>query len=215
MRVSGILKRGAVGAALAIAAVPALASVSSASVGHIAAPDSPAAVALTSSNRALGVSWTESSTGTITFKATATATGKATKSCVTHRLACSITSLVNGVVYDVSVTARNAGGTSAPSTPVSQIVGVPGPPLSVHTTAGIASATIKWAKSKASGVTHTTGYMATAAPGGFSCSTSGTTPAQTCVISGLTTGTTYTVTVTATNAYGTGAPSKAATVTAK
>jgi hypothetical protein len=208
------MKRGAVGAAIAIAAVPAFASASSASVGHIAAPASPAAVALSSGNRALGVSWTEASTGAITFRATARATGKATKSCTTKMLKCSITSLVNGVVYDVTVTAKNAGGTSAPSAAVSGIVGVPGAPLSVHTTAGIASATIGWATPKASGVTHVTSYMATAQPGGFSCSTTGSAPARSCTIAGLTTGTKYTVTVTATNAYGTGSPSKPATVTA-
>ena len=101
---------------------------------------------------------------------------------------------------------------------MSQIVGVPGAPLSIHATAGVASATIRWAPPKASGVTHVTSYMATATPGGFSCSTAGTLtalPARTCVISGLTTGTKYQITVTATNAYGTGSPSKAATVTAK
>lgn len=215
MRISVVMKRGAVGAAIAIAAIPAFATASSASIGHIAAPASPAAVALSSGNRSLGVSWTESSTGKITFKATATATGKATKSCSTKKLACSITSLVNGVVYDVTVTAKNSGGTSAPSTAASAIVGAPGAPKSVHATAGIASATIKWAPPKASGVTHVTSYTATAQPGGFSCSTTGTSPARTCVIAGLTPGTKYTVTVTATNAYGTGAPSKPAKVTSK
>ena len=128
---------------------------------------------------------------------------------------CSITALTNGVVYDVTVTAKNKGGTSAPSTPASAIVGVPGAPRSVHATAGTASATIRWAPPKASGVTHVTSYMATAQPGGLSCSTSGTKPARTCVISGLSPGTKYTVTVTATNAYGTGVPSKPATVTSK
>ena len=211
MGLSRVLKRGAAGTAIAIAAIPAFAAVSSASVSHIAAPDSPAAVALASGNRSLAVSWTEASKGSITFTATATAAGKATKSCVTKRLACSIRSLVNGVVYSVRVTARNSGGPSAPSTAVSSIVGVPGAPLSVHATAGTASATIKWAPPKASGVSHVTSYMATATPGGFSCSTTG---ARTCVISGLTTGTKYAITVTATNAYGTGAPSKPATVTA-
>jgi Fibronectin type III domain len=215
MRLSGVMKRSAVGAAIALAAVPMFASVSSASVRPaIAAPASPAAVALSSGNRSLGASWTESSTGSITFKATATAAGKATRSCITKALHCNIVGLINGVVYDVSVTARNSGGTSAPSTAVSDIVGVPGAPLSVHATAGTASAKIAWAPPRASGVSHVTSYMATANPGGFSCSTSGATPARTCVISGLTSGTKYSVTVTATNAYGTGAPSKTATVTA-
>lgn len=214
MRVHSIMRRSAVGAAIALAAVPAFTAVSSASVRPaIAAPSSPTITAIASGNRALGVTWTETSTGSITYKATATASGKATRSCTTKRLSCSIAALVNGVVYTVAVTAKNTGGTSAPSTASSAIVGVPGPPLSVHATAGTASANVSWAPPKASGVTHVTGYMATAT-GGFSCSTTGTSPARHCVIPGLTTGTKYTITVTATNAYGTGNPSKAATVTA-
>ena len=45
-----------------------------------------------------------------------------------------------------------------------------------------------------------TGYTATASPGGASCSTAG----SSCTLAGLANGTDYTVTVTATNAVGTG-----------
>jgi hypothetical protein len=75
---------------------------------------------------------------------------------------------------------------------------------------------VTWGPPKASGVTGVTSYMATASPGGFSCSTVETilsAPARTCAIPGLTPGSTYEVTVTATNAFGTGAPSRAVAVT--
>ena len=214
MNFKSTIKRGAVATALVLTAAPLVASASFAT--SPTAPASPAAVALTSGNRSLAVSWTESSTGSITYTATATATGKATKSCSTKTLGCSIHSLINGVVYDVTVVAKNTVGSSAPSADVTSVVGVPSAPNSIHATAGTAKATISWAPPKASGVTHVTSYMATANPGGFSCSTTSSAlakAARTCDISGLTTGTKYTVTVTATNAYGTGAPSKSTTVT--
>jgi hypothetical protein len=93
---------------------------------------------------------------------------------------------------------------------------VPGPPLSVRATAETAAAAVAWSPPVASGVAKTLLYMATASPGGFSCSTSATVVSaagRSCQIAGLTTGVTYTVTVTATNTFGTSLPSKSATVT--
>ena len=208
MKLNTLMKRGAAAAAVACLATPVLATAAMASPPS--PPATPTAVTLASGNRALGVSWQETSTGTITFTATAKAAGKATRSCSTKKLSCSITALSNGTIYDVTVVARNSGGASSPSADVTSVVGVPGPPLSVHATAGTALASIMWAPPKASGVTHVTGYVATATPGGFSCSTTG---ARHCQIAGLASGTKYTVTVSATNAYGAGSPSKSTTVT--
>jgi hypothetical protein len=215
MKLSHTVRRGAAALVLAAAVVPAVATASFAS--GPSAPASPVANPLTSANRALGASWTESSTGAISYKATATSAGKPTRTCVTHNLSCHIKSLVNGVVYVVSVTASNVGGTSAPSNSVSATVGVATSPLSVHAASEKASALVFWAPPIASGVSGITGYTATANPGGASCSTSGTLlnpPARTCVIPLLTSGTKYTVTVVATNAYGASSPSKPTTVTA-
>jgi hypothetical protein len=205
---------GALGVVIVAAAVPVAAEASSARAHPFTGvPSSPTAVVLISGNRSLAAKWTESATGSITYTATAIAAGKATKSCTAKTFGCKIASLIDGVVYDVTVTAKSTGLASAPSSPVSAIVGVPVAPHSVRATPGPASVTVSWARPTASGVSHVTSYMATANPGGFSCSTSGSKPARTCLIAGLTSGAKYTVTVTATNPYGTGSPSKPATVT--
>jgi hypothetical protein len=215
MKMSTSLRRGAAALVVAAAVVPAVATASFAT--GPSAPAAPVANALVSGNRFLAVSWTESSTGAISFKATATSAGKPSRSCVTHALGCHVPALINGVVYVVSVTATNAGGKSPASNAVSSFVGVATAPLSVHATAAKASAVVFWAPPIASGVSGITGYVATAEPGGSSCPTTGTLlnpPARTCVIPLLTSGVKYTITVVAQNAYGFSPPSKQTSVTA-
>jgi hypothetical protein len=217
MKFSHIVARGSLIIAAASLVAPLTYSVANAAKPSGGTPPaSPVVSSLASGNRSLTVTWSDSSSGTITFVATARSAGKTTKSCTSHATSCSISSLVNGVIYNVSVVATNSGGSSAPSAVMTQIVGIPGPPLSVHTLAATASAVISWGPPKASGVAAVTSYMATVSPGGFSCSSQGTllnAPARTCQIPGLNSGTKYFVTVTATNAYGTGVPSKEGTVT--
>lgn len=85
---------------------------------------------------------------------------------------------------------------------------VPGQPTGVTATPGNARATVAWHAVAATPAI--TGYTATAAPGGATCTTTG---ALTCTILGLTNGTSYFVSVTATNTDGSGPPSAVATVT--
>ena len=217
MNVHKVTRRAsaAVALATAIAVAPFFASASFAS-RPLTPPASPTAVNLTSGNKSIAVTWSETSGGAIAYTATARAAGRAARVCKTKKLGCTIASAVNGVVYDVTVVARNASGASAPSSDATTIVGVPGPPLSAHATPAKASAIMSWAPPVPSGVTKVTSYMATASPGGFSCSASLTiisNVGRTCQIAGLTSGTLYTVTVTATNSFGTSVPSKPATVT--
>ena len=80
------------------------------------------------------------------------------------------------------------------------IQSAPGAPRGVTATAGDALVTASWTPPADDGNSAVTNYTATAAPGGGSC-TSATTS---CSITGLTNGTAYTVSVTATNAVGTG-----------
>jgi LPXTG-motif cell wall-anchored protein len=89
-------------------------------------------------------------------------------------------------------------------TTVSRIIFPPQPPSNVTATPGDAKATISWSAPTNTGGSPITGYSATASPGGKSCTTM---TATSCTISGLTNGTTYSVSVTASNAVGTSEPS--------
>ena len=87
---------------------------------------------------------------------------------------------------------------------VSRITFPPQPPANVTATPGNAQATISWTAPTNTGGSPITGYTATASAGGQSCTT---TTATSCTISGLTNGTTYDISVTATNAVGVSDPS--------
>ena len=82
---------------------------------------------------------------------------------------------------------------------------VPGAPSGVSANAGNAAATVTWSAPASDGGSPISAYTATASPGGASCSWSS--GPLSCTISGLTNGTTYTISVSATNAVGTGPPS--------
>jgi len=155
------------------------------------------------------------------FTATAyTAAGVSSGTCTTAAataLTCSITGLTNGTAYTFKVTAKNANGTSfespgATATPsATAVAGVAGkvpatpaaPTVRVGGTVTAKTAAITWV-APANGGSAITGYTVTASTGtgavAGTCTSSGT--AVTCSIAGLTTGTTYTFTVVATNAVG-------------
>ena len=77
-------------------------------------------------------------------------------------------------------------------------------------TAGDGQVPLTWIAPASDGGSPITGYTVTASPGSGTCSTTG---ATSCTVSGLTNGTPYTFTVTATNAVGTGPESNAANAT--
>ena len=82
-------------------------------------------------------------------------------------------------------------------------------PSLTSATAGNGQVSLAWSAPASNGGSTITGYTATASPGGATCSSAGTS----CTVLGLTNGTGYSFTVTATNAVGTGAPSNALSAT--
>ena len=103
------------------------------------------------------------------------------------------------------------GNGSTTSSPVPVVVQgiIPGPPTGVSGTPGDTTATISWTAPASLGTGTLTGYTATAtaASGTFTCTTPS---AVTCVISGLTDGTTYSVTVVTLTTDGSSLPSSPA-----
>jgi hypothetical protein len=82
----------------------------------------------------------------------------------------------------------------------------PGSPISVAAAPGNGTASVTWAAPEDDGGSPITGYSVTSDPDGAMCTTAGETS---CTVGNLTNGTTYTFTVRASNANGTGAASDA------
>ena len=124
-----------------------------------------------------------------------------------------VTGLTDGTSYTFTVTATNGVGTGPASSASSAVtpVGVPGAPTGVSATAADGQAAVSFAAPASNG-SAITSYAVTASPGGVQASGS----ASPITVTGLTDGTSYTFTVTATNGVGTGAASLASnTVTPK
>ncbi|MBU3703674.1 MAG: hypothetical protein FGM42_04785, partial [Ilumatobacteraceae bacterium] len=121
---------------------------------------------------------------------------------------CVVTGLTNGTSYTFTSTATNTAGTSAASaasaaaTPAVAASGVPGIPTVV---AGDGQVTVTIVAPSAGGTPVS--YTVTASPGGRTCTV--TVPETSCVVTGLTNGTSYTFTSTARNTGGTSAASAA------
>ena len=119
--------------------------------------------------------------------------------------AAAVGSLTNGTSYRFRVSAINVAGAGSASSASAAVTPrtVPGAPTGVTATAGDARATVTWSAPSSNGGAAITGYTATADPGGATCTTASTS----CTITGLSNGLSYTFTVRATNAAGTGSPS--------
>jgi hypothetical protein len=116
------------------------------------------------------------------------------------------TSLTNGATYTFSVTATNSVGAGPASTssnsvtPLSTIT-VPGAPTNLTASAGNTTANLTWTPPP-SGGTPINGYAISSTPGGL---TWGISPGSTSfTATGLTNGTTYQFTITASNGMGSG-----------
>ena len=152
---------------------------------------------------ASGVCWSTTS-GPTTALSTKTTDGTGTGTFIS-----SLTNLTPITTYYVRAYATNNAGTAygneisfttivAPST-------VPGEPTGVTASAGNAQVTVTFTAPVSNGGSAITGYTVTSNPGNIT----GTGMASPITVAGLTNGTAYTFTVTATNAIGTGSPSSA------
>jgi chitodextrinase len=179
------------------------------------APVAPASVSATAGNASATVSWPAPvSNGGSTVTGYTITPSPACAGCsglTTTGLSTTVTGLTNGTTYTFTVTATNAEGTSAPSAASNPVTPsgpatAPSAPTAVSATAGNAQALVTWTAPSSSGGSPITGYTITPSPACSSCSGLTTTGLST-TVTGLTNGTSYTFTVTATNAVGTSSSS--------
>jgi hypothetical protein len=172
------------------------------------APGSPTGVSATAGDTSATVSWNAPANGgspitgyTVTSNPDGVTASAVGTSVTVH-------GLTNGTTYTFAVTATNGVGTSgssAPSNPVTPApLTVPDPPTGVAATAGNAQANVSWTAPASSGGSPILGYTVTSNPAGGTATTLGATSTT---VTGLTNGTSYTFSVTASNVIGPSAAS--------
>lgn len=171
----------------------------------LTAPDAPTHVVGVPETREVEVVWkapTSDGGSPITGYTVTSSPGSFT--CSSTVTFCSVTGLTPGTGYTFTVTATNAIGTSVASAVSSAVVPlsptVPGAPTISSVTPSFDELIVSIGAPNSDGGEPITGYTVTASPGGATCTTS----SDVCLVSGLIGGQTYTLTVTATNAVGTG-----------
>lgn len=110
----------------------------------------------------------------------------------------------------LSVTTQAQSQSPTPAPPAPAPASPPGAPTSISAIPGNASAVVSWIPPTDSGTYPIDSYVVRSQPGGLTCSTTSTS----CTVTGLTNGTAYTFTVTASSAAGAG-PAGAASAPVK
>jgi len=171
-------------------------------------PNAPTDVSAIAGNTQATVSFTAPSNGgdsTITsYMATSSPGGFTGTLSQAGSGAIKVTGLTNGLQYSFTVTATNAIGTSVASTASNIVTPAtpPDAPTGVSATVGNTQATVSFIAPSNDGGSAITLYTATSSPGNI-IGTLNQSGGGIIVVSGLTNGTSYTFSVTATNAIGT------------
>ena len=172
-------------------------------------PGAPTSVSGIGGNTTIAVSWHAAAANGHPITSYSVVASPGGHTCTTAgTLTCTVSGLINGSTYTFRVTAANSIGSGPASAPSPGVIPatVPGAPSGAAATPADSSAVVSWSAPGSTGGVPITGYTATSAPLGRTCTTTG---ALTCTVVGLLNGTSYTFSVTATNAKGTGPASTA------
>ena len=179
----------------------------------ISLPGAPTGATATAGNGLATVSFTAPASdggGPITSYTVTSTPGSFTATASSSPI--TVTGLTNGAAYTFTVAATNAAGSGPASGTSNSVtpVGPPGAPTGATATAGDRQATVSFTAPASNGGSPITSYTATSSPGNFTATAS----SSPITVTGLTAGASYTFTVTAANAAGTGpasAPSSSVT----
>jgi len=176
----------------------------------LAAPSAPTNVVATATSGQATVTWTASAGGgsaVATYVVTAAPGGINCTASQAHgsTTTCTLTGLTNGVAYTFTVqavTADQRGSALSSSSAAVTPLGAPSAPAYVHAVEGNGQATVYWTVPVNAGGSSTLRYTVSTYPSVTVPVACQLTTATSCVVTGLTNGTRYTFTVTATTAGG-------------
>ena len=173
-------------------------------------PSSPTSLSASVSGSTVFVSWINSSDSNFDTATITASPGGA--SCTVSTFTCSFTNLIPGITYTFTGVSNSSdgSGSSGPSSPSNSVsfIGVPTPPLALTASEANGQTTVSWSAPYSTGGTPLLSYLVTAS-NGATCSVAGT--VTSCTFSGLTAGSSYSFTATATNAQGSSAASSSVT----
>jgi len=176
------------------------------------APGRPTGVSAEPGNASARVSWVApTNEGTSAITGYTVTSNPEAKTCTSSTTSCRVNGLSNGTAYTFTVVATNGSGSGEPSDPSPAVipsasaVTVPDAPRNPIAIAGDGNVTVEWSAPADNGGRPILGYTVTSLPGNKECSTTGS---LTCVVEGLSNGTTYTFTVVARNDVGQSLPSE-------
>jgi len=178
-------------------------------IPQVAAPGVPVLQSAAAGDRQVNLSWSgvAGSNGYKIFYSTTSGTYGEPAATVSESVySYSVMGLVNGTPYYFVVSAENPGGDSGYSIEISATpVSVPGAPANIIALAGNGQATVSFTAPEDNGGSPVTGYIVIANPGGKTATEVG----SPITVTGLANGMSYTFTVQAVNAAGTGEKSAA------